>query len=95
MQQDVIIIIVILTVAVFLYTSLCANRLIGQLKQQMPIPNHWSGRMNVKELRIAYNTTKEPSQQRLITKAISLLNISKVVVYVSFTLVVLIMLFWK
>ena len=95
MQQTVIAIIVILTAVVFLYAALRANRLIVQLKQQMPIPAHWSGRVNVKELKMAYSTTKEPLQQKQIAQAISLIKLSKTVVYVSFTVVVLIMLFWK
>jgi len=95
MQQVFITIILLITTIVFLYSTLRASRLIIQLKQQMYIPPHWSGRINVKELRIAYNMTKDPILQKQLSQAISLLRISKAIVYVSFILVVLIILFWK
>ena len=79
----------------YLYFIIKSNFLIIELKNKMSIPRHWSGRIGVKELIVAYNNTNDEVLKTKLKRTIYLLKFGKISVYVGFALIVVIMIFFR
>ena len=95
-MQTAITLVTILGFLTYGFTAIKASILILDLKKNLKFENHWSGRINIKGLKITYNNlVVKSSEKTKILKVIFLLRISKVAAYSTFAIVVLLIIFGK
>jgi len=86
----------VITLIVFIiygYSAFKSHRIIRKLATMVEITLHWSGRINVKELRAFQQTTDDDFILRQVSSAIFFLKLGKYVAYGGFLLFVILMIF--
>ncbi len=86
----------LITVIIFIlygYSLLRTHAIIKDLTKIIEVPRHWSGRINVKELKELRLLTNDVSVLKQVNEAIFLLNMSKYVIYGGFSLFIILMMF--